>query len=152
MVELSSADLEICEEVRTWCACNKVRRAARAVTRRYELGLATSHVKATQLPILVGLRTVDRISTARLADALGLDRTTLTRNLYVLERQGLVRTAVAGGDGRRAAELSDLGARTLATALSAWQETQAEIEREFGAERLRSLFTELSALTDVTRG
>jgi DNA-binding MarR family transcriptional regulator len=151
MVELSPADAVICEEVRTWCACNKVRRAARAVTRRYEVGLAPSHVKATQLPILVGLSTAGRISIAPLAEILGVDRTTLTRNLRVLERDGLVTMVAKGSDGRRAAELSDLGVRTLAAALPAWRETQAAIEREFGASRLQALFTELSALADAVR-
>lgn len=147
MVELSPADAATCQEVRTWCACNKVRRAARAVTRRYEVGLAPSHVKATQLPILVGLRTAGRISITPLAEILGVDRTTLTRNLGVLERDGLVRMAADGVDGRRTAELSDLGVRALAGALPAWRETQAAIERDFGASRLQTLFAELSALT-----
>jgi DNA-binding MarR family transcriptional regulator len=63
------------------CACNQLRRATRGITALYESALAPSGLKVTQLPILVGLGSTGDLSVSSPADALALDRTTLTRNL-----------------------------------------------------------------------
>jgi DNA-binding MarR family transcriptional regulator len=149
---LSTADLETCAAVRATCACNQLRRAARAMTQRYERALASSGLKATQLPILVGLSHSRPVPLTRLAEGLALDRTTLTRNLRVLEQAGLVTTVADATDARvRLVALTDAGARLLADALVIWRELQVELEREFGAPRLRALAGELSSLTDAVQ-
>ena len=79
-----------CAEVRAGCACSGLRRAAREITQRYERALAPSGVKATQFPILVALGEGEAIPIVPLAEGLALDRTTLTRNLRILEGRGLV--------------------------------------------------------------
>ena len=73
-----------------------------------------------------------------LAGALGLDRTTLTRNLGVLEQRGLVCTVEHADDARvRVVSLTPEGSRELAAALARWDEAQSLVEERFGAARLQ---------------
>ena len=148
MPGLSSADLETCAAVRSTCACDQLRRAARAMTQRYQDALVPSGLAATQLPILVGLSHGKPVPITPLAEGLALDRTTLTRNLRVLENRGLVTMVANAADRRmRLALLTEAGARVLTQALADWRVAQADVEREFGAARLGALFAELTTLT-----
>jgi DNA-binding MarR family transcriptional regulator len=147
---LTAEELDLCAQVRAMCACNQLRRATRGVTQLYEGALAASGLKVTQLPILVGLGHVGDLSVSTLADALALDRTTLTRNLKVLEGRGLVRTSESEDDARvRMVSLTLEGSDVLSDALLRWEQMQHIVEERFGRERLAALYTELDALGDA---
>ena len=143
-------DLDLCMRVRAMCACNQMRRATRGITQIYEAEMTASGVKVTQLPILVGLRSEGDLSVTRLAGALSLDRTTLTRNLSVLEKRGLIRMTEDLDDARvRMVSLTSDGEQVLSGALARWKRVQDIVEERFGKERLRLLYEELNALADV---
>ena len=130
------------------CACNQLRRSARTLTRLYDAAIAPSGLKVTQLPILVGLGSAGELPVTALAEALALDRTTLTRNLKVLEERGLVGVVEDGGDARvRLVSLTAEGGRVLAGALAAWKGVQESVEARFGSDRLRALHGELEELS-----
>jgi DNA-binding MarR family transcriptional regulator len=136
-----------CAAVRAGCACNGLRQAAREITQRYERALAPSGVKATQFPILVALGPGEPIPLTPLADGLALDRTTLTRNLRILEGRGLVTVGGAQQDGRmRMVRITDEGLRVLAQALELWRVEQGGVVEAFGEARLRGLLGDLSDL------
>ncbi len=148
MADLEDRELELCRDVRAMCACNQLRRATRSITRLYDATVAPSGLKVTQLPILVGLGSAGDLPVTALAEALGLERTTLTRNLGVLEERGLVSVVEAHEDARvRLVSLTVEGSRVLAGALASWEDVQETVEARFGAERLRALYGELDALT-----
>ena len=150
MLYLTVEELDLCAQVRAMCACNQLRRATRGVTQLYEAAVAASGLKVTQLPILVGLGHVGDLSVTTLADALALDRTTLTRNLKVLEARGLVRTSESEEDARvRMVSLTLQGADVLSSALRRWDEIQHVVEERFGRARLAALYSELDALGDA---
>lgn len=132
------------------CACNQLRRASRGLTQHYETGMAPGGVKVTQLPILVALGSEGDLSITRLAGALSLERTSLTRNLSVLEGRGLISIVEHDGDARvRMVSLTREGARVLSDALGYWREMQNVVEERFGRRRLEALYDELVALADV---
>jgi DNA-binding MarR family transcriptional regulator len=142
-----------CAAVRASCACNGLRRAAREMTQRYERALAPSGVKATQFPILVALGEHEEIPIVPLAEALGLERTTLTRNLRILERRGLVTVDAAEHDARmRLASITSDGRRVLARALELWRAEQHAVVEAFGQGRLHELFGDLSDLVGAGAG
>ena len=137
-----------CAAVRADCACNGLRRAAREITQRYERALAPSGVKATQFPILVALGAGEPIPILPLAEGLALDRTTLTRNLRILEGRGLVTVAAAEHDARmRLASITLEGRRVLGHALQLWRAEQHDVVEAFGQARLRAFFGDLAELT-----
>jgi DNA-binding MarR family transcriptional regulator len=153
MVELDDRERELCMAVRTTCAAGRLRRAARVMTQRYDEALVPSGLKVTQLPILVALGLYGPLPLKRLAEALGLDRTTLTRNLRVLEQPGLIDITHDEIDARiRLASITEEGRRRLGQALELWQGVQDEVLDEFGGPRLRSLYGELSVLTEAAAG
>ena len=150
MPYVTAEDLDLCLQVRAMCACNQLRRASRGVTQHYETGMAPSGIKATQLPILVALGSEGDLSITRLAGALSLDRTSLTRNLGVLEARRLIRIVEHEDDARvRMVSLTRAGARTLSSALAHWAEMQNVVEERFGRLRLEALYDELVALSEV---
>jgi DNA-binding MarR family transcriptional regulator len=143
---------EACSRVVADCACEGLRRTARAVTQHYEDALAPSGLRATQFPIVVALASAGPLPVTRLAQALGLDRTTLTRNMRALVDHGLI--AVADGEDRRTrvVALTPQGRERVTKALGMWEQAQASVEERFGLRRLRGLHGELSRLTEIARG
>lgn len=149
-VKLTAEALATCAEMRSTCAAQALRRASRLITQRYDQALAPSGLKVTQLPILVALGAHGPIPLTPLAGALALDRTTLTRNLRILEQRGFVTMAADESDARvRLAAITDEGALALVEALGLWKEIHAAVVDEFGEPRLHALYGELSLLTDA---
>ncbi len=81
------------------CICTHLRRAARGVSRHYDEALAGFGVNVAQFSLLRHLQRLDRPSITTLAEAMGLERSTLGRNLRVLEAEGLL--ALVDGDDQR---------------------------------------------------
>ena len=102
-----SCDRSQCLEVARSCAVLNLRRAARAVTNRYEDEMRALGLKATQFSLLVAAALRGPVNISALAELMVMDRTTLTRNLKSLQKRGLLR-AVPGSDRRtRAATALD---------------------------------------------
>lgn len=122
----------------TDCSCFNLRRAVRRVTQIYDHALAPSGLKATQfssLAVLAGNAPGEGIAMTRLAEKLGMDRTTLTRNLGVLERDGLI-TVRTGDDPRsRMVALTIAGRTAFDHATPLWAEAQAKLAGHIGADQ-----------------
>ena len=145
---LTPDELELCWQVRKMCACDQLRRVTRGVTALYDNGMVASGLKATQLPIFVGLGSEGDLPLSVLADKLALDRTTLTRNLKVLEDRGLIRTYESADDARvRMVCITLEGSAMLTGALARWAEVQDYVEERFGRDRLIALEDELAAFS-----
>ena len=84
-----------------------------------------------------------------LADAAGTDRTTLTRNLAILEERRLVRIR-PGEDARvRVVELTEAGGEAVSAAFPLWQRAQALIAKRVGQDRLARLLSDLRAAVEA---
>ena len=107
------------------CACHKVRMAARAVTRAYDEALRPARLRASQLAVLVAINNNDgAISIVALAKIMGMDRSTLTRNLRPLEKEGLVAVGLEGWRRSRSLEITKNGQSRLREALPLWRRAQ----------------------------
>ena len=134
------------------CACFNLRKAARAVTQLYDDALKPAGVLATQFPLLATTARLERATVSELAEAMVMDRTTLTRNLRPLERDGLLRTE-PGTDRRvREVSLTKKGQKILFEAYPLWRQAQAQVARGLGRKRMKHLVTELTATVDALRG
>jgi len=110
------------------CVLAGLRRASRAVTRHYERAFRGTGLHATQFSLLAMLVQTGPLPVSALAEHLGLERTTLTRNLRPLEAKGLVRSRGAEGDQRvRRVEATTKGKAAAHKALAAWRTAQAEV-------------------------
>ena len=133
------------------CVCFNVRKAARAFTQLYDERMRPFGLRGTQLAILGKMLLLEPVTVTHLAEVAVTDRTTLTRNLRLLEQQGLIR--IDRGEDRREREvrLTDRGRDILAHMDPIWKEVQAQVAKRFGSERLARLLSDLSALVEVTR-
>lgn len=137
--ELTKKDMAACAD----CACFNVRKAARVITQTFDEIMQPSGVRATQFTILVMLASSDAATLSELADKLVMDRTTLTRNLRPLQKQGLIK-GVTGADRRtRSISLTSKGFKVVLKALPLWKKAQARIARYLGAQRFAGLLSEL---------
>ena len=81
----------------------------------------------------------------QLADVLGLDRTTLNRNLKSLERKGLIRSGSGKDPRTRTLKLTKEGTIVLQNALPYWLEAQSGV-METVDHRIKRLMDDLSEL------
>jgi DNA-binding MarR family transcriptional regulator len=106
------------------CICSTLRRATRALTQHYEVHFRGSGLRGTQFTILATLAQTGPIPSTRLARHLGVERTTLTRNLKPLEDRSLI-TISAGEDARiRQIAITKQGTDLALKLLPLWQEAQ----------------------------
>src|SRR5262245_27834953 len=114
------------------CVWHRTRMAARAVTRLYDDALRSVGLRATQLAVLVAAGADDVVSITALAKFMGMDRSTLTRNLAPLEREGLIRVGNEGWRRSRTVEITKQGRSRLREALPLWQKTQERLRQKLG--------------------
>lgn len=101
--------------------------AARTLLRRYDAKLKPFGVTAQQFWLLAAIRFHPGEPVATLAQRVLLDRTSLTRNLDLLERKGLVRRASGAVGNARLCELTESGDTVLDRLLPEWQQAQSEL-------------------------
>ena len=126
------------------CLCFNLRKAARALTQSYDAALKPAGITAPQFSLLSALARQAPVSLSDLAAALGMDRTTLTRNLKPLQRDGLV--ASAEGDDRRVRllTLTMAGRARQTQAGPLWRAVQSKVAGTFGHEPADTLLAELN--------
>ena len=126
------------------CACFNIRKSARLLTQKYDEALHPLGLRSTQFSILALISHFDTITVTELAYHLVMDRTTLSRSLQPLEKQGLVQT-VQGEDRRtRMISLSKAGFTKLKKAVPLWKKAQKKFVKYMGDERFDHLLSELN--------
>jgi len=133
---------EATAEVRQTCLSMALRQAARTLTQRYDAAFSGTGIRSTQFSLLVALAQAPSVPLTRLAKAVVMDRTTLTRNLAPLVRRGLVAESGAKDKRVRSYALTGRGKQLLARALPDWKDAQARILRVLAkgdAEQLRRI-------------
>jgi DNA-binding MarR family transcriptional regulator len=133
------------------CTCFNLRKATRAVTQLYDEALRPSGLRATQFSLLTVVGAFGRVSITDLAEEAVMDRTTLTRNLSVLEQAGLIRIE-PGEDARvREVSLTPAAVEKLAQARSCWDKAQAHMTDALGAQRMKRIMADLSSAIGAAR-
>jgi len=135
----------ICGKVADSCMGMRVRRAARVVANHYDKHLKPSGLKGTQFTLLNTIFMNPAANIGKLADILGLDRTTLNRNLKPLERKGWIRSGSGKDPRTRTLKLTKEGAEILQNALPYWLEAQSGV-METVDHRIKRLMDDLREL------
>ena len=127
------------------CTCLRLRRATRRVTQIYDRFLEPAGLTSNQIGLLTHLYGASRSARAALpigvlAERVGMDPTTLNRNLKPLEAQGLVEDAADPEDGRvRAILITREGTTRLQKAVPFWRQAQTHLESALGKEATLAL-------------
>lgn len=108
------------------CACASLRRAARLVTQLYsdEMG---GDMEPTQFALLSALEVKAGASQASLGHALGLDKTTMSRGLRLLRRNGWIEAAPACDRRERGYRLTPGGKKVLSSTKASWARAQTRL-------------------------
>jgi DNA-binding MarR family transcriptional regulator len=136
------------QDAATTCACHKVRIAARAVTRAYDRALRPVGLRSTQFTVLVAASFAAGIPLNKLATVLGLERTTLTRSLDGIEKEGLIRVEKVDGRTRNVV-LTQLGKDRLDLALPLWNQAQRNLRRRLGEQGWAMVNDSLAMLAET---
>lgn len=124
----------------------RVHRVSRRLTRRYDDAVRAAGITITQFTLLNTIAVQKPESISDIGEVLDIDRTTLSRSLALLEKDGLVQLAEPGADRRRGVALTEEGERVLAEAYESWKRAQGEVEAMIDADDLAVLDRVLSNL------
>lgn len=109
------------------------------MTARYDRELAPIGLTVTQYALLSRILRAKSIALTDLAADMGMDRTTLNRDLLPLERAGWIRSAQGQDRRRRLLELTPAGKARHKAAQPYWSSVQKEMLGKLGAERWQNL-------------
>ena len=144
--QLQKAELAHC----TNCACFNLRKVTRAVTQLYDEMLRPAGLRTTQFSLLVAVRMAGPVGVTRLAEFTVMDRTTLTRNLELLQKQGLIEVAVGTDRRSRIVTITAQGNAAIAQALPFWKKAQSHVVNSLGQERWADMLMDLGELVALT--
>jgi DNA-binding MarR family transcriptional regulator len=115
------------------CICISTRKAANALTNLYDEALEKSGIKVTQYSLLKVIDRSSEITINELSKQTKLNRTTLTRNLAVLESDELIELISDPEDLRKSiVRLTKSGEKTLKKAQTSWEEVQKKAKKVLG--------------------
>lgn len=133
------------------CVCFNLRKATRSITQIYDTALRPSGLRATQFTVLTVIHRLAPAGVTKIADVSVIDRTTLTRSLALLERDGLIRLEPSDDVRERLYVLTKRGERALERAAPLWDAAQARIIDILGAARVRRLLGDLETVVHTGR-
>ena len=136
-------------EIAQECVAFGVRRVARLVNNYYDQHLAESGLRHTQFTLLNAIRALEPVKVNELAEETQTDRTTLSRNLDVLEKNGLIERSKQSDRRSRMVQVSSRGNRALDAALARWTAAQKALVKELGRSNYRRLMVELDYLEEA---
>ena len=135
----------------TNCTNMKLRKATRLVTQAYDTAMQSTGLKATQFTLLATLRGLGNPALSKLAEAMVMDRTTLTRNLKPLVKKGLIRIGAEQDQRVRQIQLTPQGRQLLDEAIPQWQQIQNRVVECLGQARWARFLEDLEATIEVMK-
>lgn len=109
------------------CKCLRMRKATRFVTQFYDQKLKLVGLRITQFSILSLIATDSKRTMMSIAEELLMDRTTLTRGLSILLKNGYIEQLKTKDSRKKIMKLTDKGRRILDKAIPLWLEAEHQI-------------------------
>lgn len=126
------------------CICFNLRKAARAITQIYDHMFRDIGLTASQISILTSLHMIGSMSVSELSQAMATDRTTITRNLKPLHRDGLIKIKVGADKRSRLIHITEKGNNLCERAYAIFKEFQQKLSQKIGKERMEQMCRELN--------
>jgi DNA-binding MarR family transcriptional regulator len=117
------------------------------LTQHYEEALRPLGLKGTQFTLLQALIMTGEVSQGKLGEILGIDSTTLTRTLAIMERHDWIRSRSGADRRERLLSLTKTGSAEYKRALPHWEKVQQELRVQFGNKRWNELFNLTNEVT-----
>ncbi|WP_430414087.1 MarR family winged helix-turn-helix transcriptional regulator [Parasphingorhabdus sp.] len=140
---------EILNDVIDRCAAVRILSAARTVGRCYDDALRAENLTITQFTLLTTIGKAKPSSISEIGHYLSIDRTTVTRNLKLLEKAALITRGAEGPHRMREIRLTKQGVAALERAYPRWRSAQKLIENKFPDAKLEELMKALYFLNGM---
>ena len=138
-------------EIARTCTYFNVRKATRILGDHFDEALRPHGIKGTQFSLLVAVSLGEGPTVGRLAEVLAADRTTLTRTLAPLERDGLIESRPGSDKRERRLYLTSAGERLVGAASREWERAQQAIVEELGSRSWQDLMSGVRAVHGMGR-
>jgi DNA-binding MarR family transcriptional regulator len=125
------------------CVCFNLRSVSRVVTQFFDAEIRRYGIRPTQRTILMALSAEESWTMAALSDWLGMDRTTLVRNLHPLQRDGMVQSVGGGRGSRVELSITAKGRKKIKESLPAWRSAQSAALKTLGQQRWSAILSDL---------
>jgi DNA-binding MarR family transcriptional regulator len=131
------------------CVCFNLRWVTRAMTQFFDAEMRRHGIRPTQGTILLALNAKESWTMADLSDWLGMERTTLVRNLRPLQRDGFVQADGGGRGSRVELSITATGRKKIEESMPAWRAAQDAVVKTLGEKRWSAILSDLetAALT-----
>ena len=133
------------------CACANLRRATRMVTQAYDAALRPAGLRATQFTMLSVLVKRGQMRQSEFADILGMDGTTLTRNLQPLLKNGWIQIDREEDQRVRLISIRRLGRHVVNEAVPLWRQVQSQFVSGLGDEQWSGLLGTLATVANIAQ-
>lgn len=131
------------------CVLYNARKAARAVSRHYDRLARQVGMTGAQFSVLVAIQKRREETTAELAAYLSMERTTLVRNIALLERKGFVANGPLRDGRSKTYLLTDRGEQLIKDALPLWRKAQGNVREMLGTEDFYKTINTLKRLSEL---
>ena len=125
------------------CYCTNLRRSANAVSDFYDSALKDTGLTIAQYYLLINLSRLQSANITHWAERVGLDRSTMVRNIKLLESRNLIEKTEGHG---KTFTLSAVGKKSLEAAVTVWNEAQKKMELFLGKEDAEAILRIASKL------
>jgi len=128
------------------CIGVRIRILNRVITRIYDDVLREHGITLAQLNILTATSLHGPLQPSRLVRILSIEKSTLSRNLRLMETNGWVRTRPGTGNTQNV-QVTAAGRRLLRDAKPAWDDAQARTEELMGSRAVGALANVVSRIS-----
>lgn len=133
------------------CACANLRRTTRMVTQAYDAALRPAGLRVTQFTILSVLARRGQMRQSEFADILGMDGSTLTRNLQPLLKNEWIQIDREEDQRVRLISITKPGRQVLDQAVPLWRQVQSQFVSGLGDEQWSGLLGTLATAADIAQ-
>ena len=140
------------QEITSECVGARVRMLSRTMTRMYDEALRPLGIKFTQMNILAVVTSAGPIQPTTVADRLSLEKSTLSRNLKMLESKGWLEVVPGEAGNTQLLQATAKGAALIEKATPAWRQVQNELVSLLGKRSATDLLGAATRLRDAERG
>lgn len=118
------------------CLCTNIRKLSRIVTRLYDAELKQTPLNINQLGIMLTISGLEEPYIGDLAEKLVMEKSTLSRNLGVLEEMGFIIIKInTMKKSQKIVSVTQSGMNAITQSYPPWDNIQRKISSSFGNER-----------------
>lgn len=142
---------EIDRTSQLYCLNANLRKASRAILSLYMEEMRETGLQGTQFTLLSAVSGFGQVKVGDLAQFMGMDQTTVTRNINLLKKEGYVRVSPGEEDKRtRYIQLTDQGMAAVRDAHPKWLKAQTQLWNRLGDDQARELLALSQRIIEIT--